>query len=581
MNSGVAYPVAIHGHAASKTRSDVTNTTASTGVYQRHRSPMPPSWDEQIWGKWNSLERGRFQLEGNGPIPGRDDHMGKKKAFINKKEAQHFHVVHRSQRDPLINDPNASKFVLLSSSKPVEFQGAAGGDDDEYDSDDDLPELVHSSAPPAAKGEVRFGNVVARDMVNEFGMVNDGYDYSKHMKEIGRGQFYSAGGTYDEGASLLTKRVVLPDEVLASTNEHERMLEAITITEDVMDEDLREALVNDDAFEELNDDFMAQAAEELPDDDHGAADGFDYDAHIAKLMAAAEGIPKYRGELSDDEDDEEFDSDEDDEDDDDEDDEDKDEAQRALDDAFEKMMAEEYDDDQVGELDEDETRGKLVLEGALLHEIVDDFVNIRQELMADEGRLGNPLRSGNRLKEILAECAADLDDDEMKPTDPAPAIEEADMSDLTSNPYLVSRVEDQWDCETIVSTYSNLDNHPTIIREPSSSKKKKKAAKAAALASTTVVLSAKTGMPLNVVPLAATAPIQEEEDESDDDERTTPQFSRGKGESKEEKKARKLAAKAHKQERRLEKKEVKLLYKDEKQRQLQNSGPGLSVFRYS
>jgi hypothetical protein len=43
----------------------------------------------------------------------------KKKPFINKKAAQHFHVVHRSQRDPLANDPNASKFVLLSSSSDI------------------------------------------------------------------------------------------------------------------------------------------------------------------------------------------------------------------------------------------------------------------------------------------------------------------------------------------------------------------------------------------------------------------------------------------------------------------------------
>jgi len=32
---------------------------------------------------------------------------------------------------------------------------------------------------------VKFGSVVASDLVNEMGMVNDGYDYKKHMKEIG------------------------------------------------------------------------------------------------------------------------------------------------------------------------------------------------------------------------------------------------------------------------------------------------------------------------------------------------------------------------------------------------------------
>jgi hypothetical protein len=37
--------------------------------------------------------------------------MGKK-PFINRKEAKHYHVVHRSQKDPLINDESASQRVL-------------------------------------------------------------------------------------------------------------------------------------------------------------------------------------------------------------------------------------------------------------------------------------------------------------------------------------------------------------------------------------------------------------------------------------------------------------------------------------
>lgn len=37
-----------------------------------------------------------------------------------------------------------------------------------------------------------------------------------------------------------------------------------------------------------------------------------------------------------------------------------------------------------------------------------------------------------------------------------------------------------WDCETIVSTFSNLDNHPSVIAEPSLRGRKKKGAKEAA-----------------------------------------------------------------------------------------------------
>lgn len=37
--------------------------------------------------------------------------MGKK-PFIDRKQAKHYHVVHRSQRDPLIHDAEASDRVL-------------------------------------------------------------------------------------------------------------------------------------------------------------------------------------------------------------------------------------------------------------------------------------------------------------------------------------------------------------------------------------------------------------------------------------------------------------------------------------
>jgi protein LTV1 len=40
-----------------------------------------------------------------------------------------------------------------------------------------------------------------------------------------------------------------------------------------------------------------------------------------------------------------------------------------------------------------------------------------------------------------------------------------------------------WDCETIVSTYSNLDNHPGVINdEPARRKQKARAAATAAAA---------------------------------------------------------------------------------------------------
>ncbi|TDH68574.1 hypothetical protein CCR75_004181 [Bremia lactucae] len=58
------------------------------------------------------------------------------------------------------------------------------------------------------------------------------------------------------------------------------MLDAITPTTNVMDEDLRETL--------LDDNFVNQAAEENVD--QRVVDYFDYEAHITRLMDLASGV---------------------------------------------------------------------------------------------------------------------------------------------------------------------------------------------------------------------------------------------------------------------------------------------------
>ena len=93
--------------------------------------------------------------------------MGKKKRFIDKKTAEHFHVVHRSQRDPQIDDPSASKFVLVSS-KESGFRVDGSG----------------SRKHLTKAGYAGFaGNAIS--CVNEEGFDVDGYDYSQHMREMG------------------------------------------------------------------------------------------------------------------------------------------------------------------------------------------------------------------------------------------------------------------------------------------------------------------------------------------------------------------------------------------------------------
>jgi protein LTV1 len=458
------------------------------------------------------------------------------------------------------------------------------------------PKSKSKSAFPARR--VRFGSIEAEDLVDADGLPRDGYDYTQHMKEMGQGRFYSATGRFDVASGALARKVALPEDVLPSGEEQARLLDAITLTTEAMDGDLREALENDAAFEALDDDFMAQAALEATDGDAAADDGFDYDAHIAKLMAAASGVPKVRGDLTDDEDedDEELSDLEDEEEDDELDDEARAEEQRALDALFEKTLAEEYDDEQLGELEEDdpETRGELALEGALLDEIVADFAQVQQEVLDAEGKLGNPLApAGNRLQQIREECAREEEEEADVEGEEAvtPAGEDVETQlrrMMERSAYLAPRAQEQWDCETIVSTYSTLDNHPTVLREtdPLKKKKKKKAPTVDAGAADgarlgRIELSRKTGMPLGVFERRRQPEEDEESEEEEDEDREDRGKARGRGESKEQKRARKAAAKLLKTQRRADKKETKLAFKDELQRQQAQTAPGrVAIFRY-
>ncbi|TDH74240.1 hypothetical protein CCR75_006694 [Bremia lactucae] len=535
--------------------------------------------------------------------------QGRKKQFIDKKTAQHYHVVHRSQRDPKANDPDASKFVLLSSSQHVELHSEPDDEDSELDSDDDMPSLIDTPAKTSNKLKVKlrksdfpvrkvcFGGVEAEDLVDENGLPRDGYNYSQHMKEMGQGKFYSATSRFDAGeeARSLSRKVDLPEGALPSIDEQDRMLDAITLTTNVMDEDLREALVNDEAFEELDDNFVIQAAEENVDQED--VDDFDYEAHIAKLMDAASGVrPMHRGNITDSEDSEDDDNDiraskqdsvgmai------------DRDEAQQALDELFEKTLAEEYDDELLGELEEHdpETRGKETLEGCLLAAVVEDYVMVQQDLADAEGKLGNPLRSGNHLKQVLKECEADRHayeydenadtEDEVEPEEPIARAEreEKELQELFErNRYLQREEREKWDCETIVSTYSTMDNHPTVLREEDASLcKKKKQPVAVRIAENEdvrkqkVTLSRKSGIPMGVFEAQAKSKVTKEQQPE-----TGP---RHKGETKEQKRLRKASVKMHKLARRVEKKDKKVAYKEEEVRQsLQTVAGRVSIFKY-
>jgi hypothetical protein len=102
---------------------------------------------------------------------------------------------------------------------------------------------------------------------------------------MGGGRFIGKDGSvrdlsydYSKGPEL-----ELPEDVLPSGMELERNLEAVTISHEYMDDDLKAALFEgadeEGEFEELQDDFVVQVMNAPEEAD------FDFDAHIAELIA--------------------------------------------------------------------------------------------------------------------------------------------------------------------------------------------------------------------------------------------------------------------------------------------------------
>jgi len=119
--------------------------------------------------------------------------------------------------------------------------------------------------------------------------------------------------------------------------------------------------------------------------------------------------------------------------------------------------------------------------------------------------------------------------------------------------YLTEKKHEEWDCETVVSTYSNLENHPSLLDADIQR----------------IKVSRKTGFALGVLPEKKRHGLGavHEEEEDEEDERVNLGKARSKGETKEEKKARKALLKEEKKNRRAEKKDLKQEYKKEEERQ--------------
>lgn len=452
----------------------------------------------------------------------------KKKSFIEKKKAVTFHLVHRSQRDPLAADEKAPQHVLL----------------------------------PAAKVDAEK----RREEQRKFGVFfDDDYDYLQHLKEpSGTSELIAAGPSYydrgssdfrDEGEENKVETVSkdipeatihLPSSVFASEFEEDVGLlnKAAPVSGPRLDMDpdivaaLDEDFDYDDPENMLEDDFIVKANcadgaldaeggyddddDEWEDtdeeDDFDSKGGFSDDEHMEggahdgeflfmneetksrfTEYSLTSSVMRRNEQLS------------------------------LLDDRFEKFY-EQFDDDEIGALDNAELEGFIEPDSARLEEVIKDYFKQKEK---DSLR---PEDLGPKELPVLKEEEEDEDEEEMETV-------------------VIEAPQEKWDCETIISTYSNLYNRPKVIEEPPKPKP--------------IRVSGKTGIPLDVLPARGLTAKQAERMTriNDSDLPRVSTQARSKEESKEERKARKQAIKEERKERRVEKKANKVAFKEEKARQ--------------
>lgn len=449
----------------------------------------------------------------------------KKKSFIEKKKAVTFHLVHRSQRDPLAADEKAPQHVLL----------------------------------PATKVEAEK----RREEQRNYGVFfDDDYDYLQHLKEAsgqtelvaavdlrkdGEFQLRRDGEQEEEERTAAPTSINLPSSVFASEFEEEVGLlnKAAPISGPRLD-------LDPDIVAALDEDFDFDDPENLLDDD------FIVKANSSdrRALAGAED------DEEDDDDEEWEDTDEDDEDIDSdggfsderirdggvreflfEDEETRtrfteysmtssvmrrNEQLTLLDDRFEKFY-EQFDDDEIGALDNAELEGFIAADSSRLDEVIQDYYRQKQNESLRPEDLGP--------KEL-------------------PVLEEVESSSEEELETVVMEAPDEkWDCETIISTYSNIYNRPKVIEEPQKPKQ--------------IRVSVKSGIPLDVLPSRGPTAKQTERMSriNDSDLPRAATQPRGREETADERRQRKHAIKEERKERRVEKKANKTAFKQEKVRQ--------------
>ncbi|KAJ1881251.1 Protein ltv1 [Coemansia sp. RSA 486] len=540
------------------------------------------------------------------------------KKFIDKKNATTYKLVYRSQEDPLAFEQGASERVFVQ----VDRRGR------EMKKPRSKGKEVEDQTLQQSLRDLQLDTITEQDMEQDeagraalYGIYLDDreYDYTKHLRPIGSGGVLLEASTDgDKSDSVVIKddedlggfvteasssSAVLPPEVLPSSHRMDIKSEAMPSgIQPYMDHNLREVLeaLDDEEVEEFDEEFLDKLNSDNPPSD--AEDSDEY------------GSDRARGAYDDD-DDEDFDPEDVfaqvrrmkalkkqqyDSDSDDMDSNDgrgwggagtsstgfsmsssamfRNDKLSLLDEHFDKIEAmyenessdseaERYDSDghHIVEYDSD-GNAKPISTRPDFESVLDEFLSEyeltgkRMQVVVEGGDGAGKLDT-YRDAFLNAHKSKEENRKELLETGVRIAEEDGERTTKQEEEYFDQLFKEKertpWDCQTILTTYSTLDNHPSVIYEKRTPR---------------IRVSRKTGFP--VVENAQ----EEEEERGDGDEESDKEEEvkenkgkpRAKGETSEEKRARKKMIQEAKRNRREQKKENQGVFAEKRDRKMQS-----------
>ncbi|XP_073141609.1 uncharacterized protein [Henckelia pumila] len=474
--------------------------------------------------------------------------MGKKKKFIDKKKSATFHLLSRDTSDPNYTSDTSGDRVFVrvdNNGYPLDTLDGDGVPKDEVSLRN--PNSIFADATEDCGGDCEDGNYDSRGSRNhkehsaalpdhvrkeilELGFPDDGYDYLIHLREIkNRG----GGSTYYDNPKASSTQ--LPRDVKAydSSRVEVHKINDVSVEKSiygvaaktigvrlqkVLDADVAAMLDDSDSskfgsdVEDLEEDFVviANLLEGAGDDDIDAqlnpAGGLMADHMESGNLGVPENVDSNSGVVDE-----------------------KPRIRRPLDEQFDLLELEEYasDNEEHGDYSDEEEE----FQESLVEKLNFAFKDHPSDLL--HGAKGiDDVESPESTADVIRRCkeyAVEYEGENENKREEI-FVESSDESEV-------------WDCESILSTYSTLDNHPGKIGAPEARRKKRLDETIFGASNTQVIaLKGKEKIPVDYLPHGRKHVEQKSNDEKDaNSNRAALQKRKPHGqESKEEKKERKF-----------------------------------------